>query len=100
MLSAEVFEFQVADRVQAPVLVVEVPPLFRVDFEALPDHGGVQDGAKMACFGGASGVVGEGAIGRLMRLSRLVAIQSKEVTKLVQPLSSWGNHFYSVERWM
>jgi hypothetical protein len=62
----EVFELHIHDRILFPILIVEVPPLFRDDLETLFFHGLAQDGTALALVGSAASVIGIGAIGHFI----------------------------------
>ena len=49
-----------------PILIVEVPPSFGINFEALFFHGLAQQGTASAFLGCAAGIVGIGAIGHFV----------------------------------
>src|ERR1700733_411792 len=65
-LLAQVLEFHVDDRVELPILIVEVPPLIGDDFEALLFHGVAQKGTTGALIGSSAWIVGICAIGHLV----------------------------------
>src|SRR5260370_39714521 len=62
----DLFKPDVQDGIFLPILVVEMPPLLGIDRETFLLHGLAEDGAALALFGRAAGVVGVRALAHLV----------------------------------
>src|SRR4029453_18153670 len=67
---SDIAEGNIQDRILRPILVVEVPPLVRLDGKTVAFHDGTEQIAFRARFGWAAAVVGVGAPGHLVVAAR------------------------------